>query len=87
MFEIAKKFKKACKNGEYFALHEWKFQCDNLISLNKALTAENDRKTFCVDVEKIDWDDYVKNYLLGLRRFVLKDDPKTLDGARKKLHR
>ncbi|KAK6633920.1 hypothetical protein RUM44_004527 [Polyplax serrata] len=87
MFEIAKKFKKACKNGEFFALHEWKFQCDNLVALNKAISAENDKDTFSVDIAKIEWDSYVRNYLMGLRKFVLKDDPETLAGARKKLHR
>lgn len=87
MFEIAKKFKKACKNGEFFALHEWKFQCDNLVALNKAISSENESENFCVDVTQINWDDYVKNYLMGLRQFVLKDDPKSLEGARRKLHR
>lgn len=85
MFKIAKKFKQACKNGEFFALHEWKFQCDNMVSLNKDISCENDRSTFLVDITRVDWDDYVKNYMIGLRKFVLKDGMESLPNARNKL--
>ncbi|KAL0280989.1 UNVERIFIED_CONTAM: hypothetical protein PYX00_002125 [Menopon gallinae] len=87
MFKIARTFKKACKNGEFFALHEWKYQCDNMVKLNQEILRHSDKVEFNIDVGKIDWDDYIKNYVMGLRKYVLKDADNTLGSARKKLKR
>ena len=46
-----------------------------------------DRRVFQFDVRTIDWDQYLENYVLGTRHFILKDDPDSVPRARKHLAR
>ncbi|CAB0014994.1 unnamed protein product [Nesidiocoris tenuis] len=86
MLKLCKRFSMAAKTGEFFALHEWKFTCENQKSLGKFLTKE-DRLIFKTDITQLDWDGYIYLYLLGIRKFVMKDTPETLPAALKKLNR
>lgn len=47
----------------------------------------HDRDTFYFDVRDINWERYFETYILGARRFILKDDPSTLSVARSNLNR
>ena len=58
-----------------------------MVTLNKDIADTNDRSMFAVDITQVQWDDYVKNYLIGLRKFVLKDNLESLPRARTKLNR
>ncbi|KAL1139604.1 hypothetical protein AAG570_006586 [Ranatra chinensis] len=84
MMKICRRFRAAAKTGEFFALHEWIFNCDNQKALTNHMTA-GDKSFFNPDVSKLNWDEYVKIYLLGIRKYVLKDTPETLEPARRKL--
>jgi fatty acyl-CoA reductase len=84
MFKIAKRFQLAAKTGEFFSLHEWKFHRDNVCTL---MCDAQDKATFDFDVSQINWDQYVKHYMLGIRRHVLKDSNDTIPSARKKLQK
>lgn len=68
MTKIQDKLSKAAKCLEYFTTNEWKFEDDNVRNLTLSLS-DSDRKEFCFDVTKIDWDVYIENYVLGIRRF------------------
>jgi fatty acyl-CoA reductase len=82
MFKIFKRFQLAAKAGEFFSLHEWKFHCDNVCAL---ICDAQDKATFNVDVSQMDWNQYVKNYMFGIRTFLLKDSSDTIPHARRKL--
>ncbi|XP_066990942.1 putative fatty acyl-CoA reductase CG5065 [Anabrus simplex] len=84
MLKISKRFQMAAKTGEFFALHEWNFQSDNIALL---MNDAQDRTMFDVDVSKMDWDTYVKYYMLGIRRFILKDSVDTIPSAKRKLQK
>ncbi|XP_063220031.1 putative fatty acyl-CoA reductase CG5065 [Bacillus rossius redtenbacheri] len=84
MLKISQRFRKAAKTGEFFALNEWKFQCDNIRSLQ--LDPE-DKKLFEVDITQMNWEKYTQQYILGIRKFILKDSVDTLPFARQKLRR
>jgi len=86
MMRICDKFKKTAKTGEFFALHEWDFRCDNQISLTTDMTAK-DKVLFASDVSQLLWDEYVKQYMVGIRKYVLKDSMDSLPAARQKLQR
>lgn len=86
MMKIFRRFKAAAKTGEFFALNEFNFCCENQKSLMTDMM-ECDRAEFHTDVGKVQWDEYVKNYMLGIRKFVLKDSIETLPSARRKLKR
>nr|CAD7200385.1 unnamed protein product [Timema douglasi] len=84
MMKISQRFQIAAKTGEFFALHEWNFHCDNIQAL---IRDYKDQALFEVDVTQMDWDMYVKEYMLGIRKFILKDSTDTLPSARRKLQR
>ncbi|XP_044739879.1 putative fatty acyl-CoA reductase CG5065 [Chrysoperla carnea] len=89
MLKIAKKFKAAAKTGEFFALNEWHFHTKNIKSLIYDLrTHTSDHEEFECDITNgFEWDPYVKSYMLGIRKYVLKDDIDSLPNARKRLQR
>ncbi|KAH7985469.1 hypothetical protein HPB52_025616 [Rhipicephalus sanguineus] len=45
------------------------------------------RRTFDFDIRSIDWVAYMEQYILGVRRYVLKEDPSTIPTARRNLNR
>lgn len=71
---------------DFFTTHQWRFISENPIRLLSYLS-EKDRQTFYFDVRKIDWTAYIETYVLGARRFILKDDLSTLPEARRNLNR
>lgn len=56
-------------------------------TLNRALYGEaKDQETpFPMDLSALDWADYFRDYVLGIRRYLLKEDEATLPEARKTL--
>jgi fatty acyl-CoA reductase len=46
-----------------------------------------DRKTFNFDVTEIEWKSYLGQYVLGTRKFILKEDPSTFPAARSHLRK
>ncbi|GLH03063.1 Fatty acyl-CoA reductase, partial [Gryllus bimaculatus] len=84
MMKISKRFQMAARTGEFFALHEWNFHNENVQDL---LRDPLDRAIFDVDVSQMDWDTYVKFYMLGIRHYILKDSADTIPSAKKKLQK
>ena len=71
---------------DFFTTHQWRFISENPIRLLDHLS-NGDKQTFYFDVRGIDWNSYIETYILGARRFILKDDPSTIPAARKNLNR
>lgn len=58
------------------------FRNDRFRQLRKELLSD-DKETFFIDMSTLSWDNYLKSYVLGIRKFVLKEDPSTLPHSRK----
>lgn len=86
MVKIQNKLEKAVGCLEYFTTHQWRFTDDNVRELLTHMSV-SDRSTFPFDVTQIDWDAYFERYVLGLRAFLCKQNPKTLPSCRKKMTR
>ncbi|XP_026821812.1 putative fatty acyl-CoA reductase CG5065 [Rhopalosiphum maidis] len=86
MLKIYRRFKMAARTGEFFALHQWDFISKNIQELNKDISFV-DRRMFPVDITQVVWDTYVKDYVFGIRNYVLKDPPSTIPQALSKLQR
>lgn len=69
---------------EFFTKNEWIYKTDNFQKLNNELP-ESDRRRFVIDVRKIDWPKYMENYVLGVRHFLLNEDPATIASAKMRL--
>jgi len=90
MYRICKKFQRAAESGTFFAIHQWNYGINTLRSLHEAVDLAEDGANFVIDMSPgkgFEWDPFVKNYMLGIRQYVLKDDMSTLTQARAKLSR
>lgn len=86
MVNIQGKLEKAAKCLEYFSTQQWRFLDDNVRALNMSLSVD-DRREFCFDVNEIDWASYIESYVLGIRQFIFKQHPNTLEDSRKQLNK
>lgn len=91
MLRICNKFAQAAKNGTFFAVNEWQFSNTFFKQLIENVRSADDGSYFQCDMASdttdFQWDTYVKNYILGIRHYVLKDDESTLETARAKLRK
>lgn len=86
MTRIQDKLRKAATCLEYFTSCEWQFDDSNVKKLNETM-CETDREEFNFDVSKIDWEKYIENYVLGIRKFIFKEDLDSIEKARKNMRR
>lgn len=87
MMKLARRFKMAAATGEYFANHEWQFGISELTALHAEASSASDSSAFPHWPAQFNWDAYIGAYMLGIRRFILKDSVESLPHARTKLKR
>lgn len=87
MFKIARRYKVAADTGEFFARHEYNFHVKNVNELLHEISNANDGNEFMCDVKQLNWADYLKDYVCGIRKYILKDDETTVERARRTLNR
>ncbi|KAL3270557.1 hypothetical protein HHI36_021095 [Cryptolaemus montrouzieri] len=91
MLKISNKFYQALDAGKFFSTNEWNFDTHTLAALSVAVKNAEDGENFGMDINKgttnFDWDPYVKNFMIGVRQYVLKDDMTSLPAAKTKLNR
>ncbi|EFN86604.1 putative fatty acyl-CoA reductase CG5065 isoform X1 [Harpegnathos saltator] len=85
MMKIVKRLERAAQTGEFFAMNEWKFYSGNMTELLKFVTASKDCSDFNLDFRNLDWDAYLHQYMLGIRKYIFRDDLNTLNKARMRL--
>ncbi|XP_043483841.1 fatty acyl-CoA reductase wat-like isoform X2 [Leptopilina heterotoma] len=88
---LHKSFKKGSKLVlaiRFFLCGEWIFDTDNVKSLWKKLS-ENDKKLFNFDITSFTWDELIRIYFEGVRKFALKTelDEEGLKNAARRLRR
>ncbi|GBP60252.1 Putative fatty acyl-CoA reductase CG5065 [Eumeta japonica] len=74
MIEKQKKLLKLRSVQEYFTLHQFTFLDYNVAGLRKTMSLE-DRSIFDFNMNNIDWDSFIETYVIGLRKYLLKEDP------------
>lgn len=67
---------------QYYTMKQWVFRNDNMRNLQHRLSPA-DKETFFMDTKLICWNEYLLIYILGTRKYFLKDDPSTLPRARR----
>lgn len=86
MVRAVEKLHKAITSLEDFTTCQWQFKCNNVLALSKELQG-SDKETFAFDIRQLHWPTYWEDYVLGMRKFILKEDHSSLPIARKKLNR
>ncbi|MFH4974946.1 hypothetical protein AB6A40_001655 [Gnathostoma spinigerum] len=69
----------------YFTMHGWSFESKGLLALWDSLS-EEDRQTFNFDVRQLNWDSYLFDYLMGVKRFLIKETLDDIPKAQKHLY-
>jgi fatty acyl-CoA reductase len=70
-----------------FATQNFNFCSKNLTLLQSCLTDDTDKKELFMDIRQLDWYDYFRDYVLGARRYILKESDDTLEISRKSFRR
>jgi alcohol-forming fatty acyl-CoA reductase len=86
MMRVQEKLSRAVACLEFFTTHEWRFSNANVVRLAGELSPK-DREMFNFDMRSLQWPLYMEQYVLGTRRFLLKDDPSTFPAARRHLRK
>lgn len=68
-------------------MHEFNFETTNVRDLIAEVNDCKDGGQFVIDIRSLNWDAYIRQYILGIRKYVLKDDNTSLEAARKKVRR
>ncbi|XP_049638842.1 fatty acyl-CoA reductase 2-like [Suncus etruscus] len=69
---------------EYFGNHSWEWSVNNMEMLMAELSPE-DQKMFNFDVRRLNWLEYIENYVLGVKQYLLKEDVSGIPKAKKHL--
>ncbi|KPI96404.1 Putative fatty acyl-CoA reductase CG5065 [Papilio xuthus] len=70
--KLYEKVYKMTKVFSYFNCNEWKFSDDNLRQLYVSM-ANDDKEIFNIDLTDIDWFDQMNIWIIGLRKYIVKD--------------
>ncbi|XP_052565321.1 putative fatty acyl-CoA reductase CG5065 isoform X2 [Culex pipiens pallens] len=86
MIKIQKKISQGLNVLQYYTTKQWVFNNDRMCAMYGRLS-EKDRQTFFFDMSALDWPSYFRDYILGVRQYVLKEPPATLPKARRLLRK
>ncbi|CRL00357.1 CLUMA_CG013629, isoform A [Clunio marinus] len=86
LLKTYKKIHKFANVISFFCTNEWTFTNDNVQSLWLNLSNE-DKKLFYFDMQSLDWEEYIKEYMKGMRVYLFKDELSNAEQARKKWRR
>ncbi|KAI1883355.1 hypothetical protein AGOR_G00230570 [Albula goreensis] len=86
MMRVFNRLHKAIGLLEYFSSQDWEWNSDNMNMLLGQLSPE-DRKTFNFDVRQLNWPEYIENYCIGTKKYVLNEDMSDIPAARQHLRK
>jgi len=78
------KMTRGMRSLEYFTTHQWSWSSKNTEALSDSLHPK-DRDMFFFRLEGMDWNNFIHDYILGTRKYVLKQSPESLPACRRKL--
>ncbi|XP_010562069.1 PREDICTED: fatty acyl-CoA reductase 1 isoform X3 [Haliaeetus leucocephalus] len=86
MMKTITRLHKALMLIEYFTSNSWIWNTENMTMLMNQLSPE-DKKTFNFDVRQLHWAEYMENYCMGTKKYVLNEEMSGLPAARKHLNK
>jgi len=86
MLKVMGKLQRAIQALEWFTTRQWHFKCNNVLMLSDQLQGQ-DKEAFAFDIRDLHWPTYWEDYVLGTRKYILKEENNTLPEARRSLQR
>lgn len=87
MVKKAAGVEKATDRVAFFMSRDWHFKVGNMKRIMDEVDAAADGDEYYCDVSKVNWSDYMRDYMLGIRRLILKEKDDTLPSTRRKIIR
>ncbi|CEF59512.1 Male sterility, NAD-binding domain and NAD(P)-binding domain and Fatty acyl-CoA reductase family-containing protein [Strongyloides ratti] len=63
---------KMIKTLEFFTTNDWNFKSEGLVNLWNTLS-KNDQEKFNFDIRQVNWGNYLFDYIIGIRLYLLKE--------------
>ena len=82
--KLQSKVQKAVSILEFFTRTEWEFTADNLFLLLNEMN-ETDKLMFNIDIRDLNWENYLEQYCIGTKVFLLKEDLAKVSQVRQEL--
>ncbi|XP_076672853.1 putative fatty acyl-CoA reductase CG5065 isoform X2 [Andrena cerasifolii] len=83
LLDTYKKIHKFINVIHYFSTHEWNFSDDNVQKLWQGLNC-TDQGIFMFNIKNLDWNNYFYGTVRGIRMFLMKESPNTVEAARRR---
>lgn len=71
---------------QYYTTREWEFKSEKFQHLQDRLN-RIDQEIFDTDTSQVNWEQYLRVYILGMRTYILGESEKTIPHAKKVLRR
>ncbi|KAL1379276.1 hypothetical protein pipiens_015019 [Culex pipiens pipiens] len=68
---------------DFFTTNEWVFRNEKMRAVYDAMTAD-DQTFFPVDIRRVKWAEFFPTYLLGLRKYIVRESLDNLEQAKRK---
>nr|XP_039270770.1 fatty acyl-CoA reductase 1-like [Styela clava] len=81
-----KKINSMCDCLNYFTVRSWKWENNNKQDLQKIMS-DKDKETFYFDTSTLDWNKYIEDYHMGVKRYILHEKMEELPNTRKWIQR
>ncbi|KAJ6668447.1 hypothetical protein lerEdw1_011929 [Lerista edwardsae] len=86
MMKIFNRLHRSMMLLEYFTSRTWEWSSDNMNMLMSQLSSK-DKKLFCIDVRQMHWSEYIENYCLGTKKYLLNEDMAGIPAAKQHLRK
>lgn len=84
LVKVSSLMQKSTKALEPFTTNSWEWSHNNMDKLWSEISQE-DKQIFDFDIRKLDWVDYLESYVLGIRKFLFKEDEKTIPSSKRNM--
>ncbi|XP_078250268.1 fatty acyl-CoA reductase 1-like [Pogona vitticeps] len=86
MMKLLNRLHKSMTTFEYFSSCTWEWSSDNINMLLNQLSPK-DKKLFCFDVRPLHWSEYIENYYLGAKKYLLNEDMAGVPAAKQHIRK
>lgn len=71
-----------------FVTRDWEFSNENVKTVWDKMS-DADKRIFSIDIQNIDMDEYSKNFMMGMKKYILREevDEKSIEECRRKLRK
>lgn len=86
MLQVYRKIHRFCDVIYYFTNGQWYFSNQNVQQLWNKLTPQ-DQQIFSFNMADINWNEVINHSMLGIRTYLMKEDPSNIPAALKRNQR